>query len=112
MYSTLQKLLTLHPSSSSVTHGPNSADLQLLLWSMSLMSELRLIIFDLLIIKTIIQDIIHHLGFSQTQNISKLCLLPSSGTKVPSQSSHLAINHWTLKDILTRVHVPIRGPNE
>jgi hypothetical protein len=112
MYSTLQKLLTLHPSSAGVTHGPNSADLHLLLWYMSLLSELCLIIFDLLIIKTIILDIIHHRGFFQTQNLSKLCLLPSSGIKVPSESSHLTINHWTPKDDLTRVHLPIEDPNE
>ena len=77
---------------------------------MSLLLELCLIC-DLLIIKTIILDIIHHLEFFQTQNISKLGLFPSSGIKVPSQLSHLTINHWTPKDVLTRVQLPIRGPN-
>jgi hypothetical protein len=55
-----------------IAHGPN-ADLQILLWSMSLLPELCLIC-DLLIIKTIILDIIHQLWFFQTQKISKLCL--------------------------------------
>jgi lipid-A-disaccharide synthase-like uncharacterized protein len=58
-----------------IAHEQNSADLQLLLWSMSLLPELCLICY-LLIIKTIILDIIHHLWFFQTQKTSKLFLFP------------------------------------